>query len=323
MRSRREIAMQTTSKLALIEQATFTTEKPAEIRTRLKGLMESGEITLRVIAKFTSYSAPTISQALDGTYEGDVEKVEDGLARFYRNWVATHAIIETSVVREIHATMLLGWRRKELVLITGKYGSGKSKAASRFVALNPEFAAYTELTSTTSPGSFLHRIAEALNIESQMVGSQDDKLFSVIRALQRKPRLLVVDEADNLKIKVLALLKDIHGGEASERCAIVLIGTERLKKILQDPMLGYLRRRIRIKREVGDISFDEARKVADMWPNSLDRDELKQAWEWSKRRFGIASLVALMARSWDAMQMNNKKRIDSDSLEEGFSWLLD
>jgi DNA transposition AAA+ family ATPase len=315
--------MQTTSKLALIEQAQFTTDKPEEIRTRLKGLMQSGEITLRVIAKFTSYSAPTISQALDGTYTGDVEKLEDALARFYRNWVATNAIIETSVVREIHATMLLGWRRKELVLITGKYGSGKSKAASRFVALNPEFAAYTELTSTTSPGSFLHRIADALNISSQMVGSQDDKLFSLIRTLQRKPRLLVIDEADNLKPKVLALLKDIHGDEAAERCAIVLIGTDRLKKVLQDPVLGYLRRRIRVKREIGEISFAEACKIIDLWPNRLDRDEMKEAWNWSLKHFGVASLVAVMARAYDCALMQGKKKIDSESLEEGYSWLLD
>jgi len=315
--------MQTASKLALIEQAQFTTDKPQEIRARLKGLMESGEITLRVIAKFTNYSASVISQALDGNYPGDVEKVEDALGRFYRNWLANNAIVETSVVKEIHATMMLAWKRKEMAEITGHYGCGKSKATSRFVALNAEFAAYVELTSTTSPTSLLHRIAEALNMESQMVGSQDDKLFAIIRNLQRKPRLLVIDEADNLKARTLAILKDVHGGEAAERCALVLVGTERLKKVLQDPILGYLRRRIRIKREVGDIAFEEARKIADLWPHKLDKDEMKEAWNWSVKHFGVASLVALMARAYDEMQINEKKRIDTDCLVGAYGWLVD
>jgi DNA transposition AAA+ family ATPase len=309
------------NRLSLIEQAQFSTEKPAEIRGKLKGLIESGEIRLREIGKFTGFSPSTISTVINNTYEGDVEKLEDALARFYRNWLARNAIVETNVVREIYSTMELAWKRKEIARIVAPFGRGKTKAGSRYVMLNSEFAVYVELTITTSPTSLLHRIADSLNID--MAGSQDDKLFSIIRSLQRKPRLLVIDEADNLKPRTLAILQAVHGGEAAERCAIVLMGTERLKKILNDPILGYLKRRIRIKRDFGDVSFDEAKKIADMWIHSLDRDELKEAWSWSLKQFGVASLVALMARSYDAMQMTKKRKIDSECLEAGYSWLID
>jgi DNA transposition AAA+ family ATPase len=118
-------------------------------------------------------------------------------------------------------------------------------------------------------------------------------------------------------------LKDIHGGEAAERCAIVLIGTERLNAVLRHPELGYLQRRIRIKRRVKEIDFDEAKEIADMWTHSLDRKELKQAWEWAERHFGVASLVALMARAYDEMQIRNKRKIDSDCLDAAYGWLID
>jgi DNA transposition AAA+ family ATPase len=308
--------MSQANRLSLVEQSQYN-ESIDEIKTTLRKLLESGEITQRHISKFTGFSAPTISQALNNNYEGDREKLDDALARFYRNWIASNAIIETSVVKEIHATMMLAWKRKEICRITGHFGCGKSKASARFVALNTEFAAYVELTS------LLHRIADSINIESQMTGSQDDKLSAIIRQLQRKPRQLVIDEADNLRPKTLAILKDIHGGEASERCSIVLIGTERLKKVLQDPLLGYLRRRVRIQREVGDIGFDEAKKIADLWPHKLDRDELKEAWNWSLKKFGVATLVALMARAYDEMQMREKRKIDSDCLSAGYGWLMD
>jgi DNA transposition AAA+ family ATPase len=310
------------SKLSLIEQSQHN-ESSDEIKSTLRSLLESQEITQRQISKFTSFSASVISQALDNKYEGDAEKIDDALARFYRNWIATNAIIETSVVREIHATMMLSWKRKEICRITGPFGWGKSKAASRFVLEHDDFATYVELTSTTTPTSIIHRIAESLNIESQMTGSADDKLFAIIRALQRKPRLLVIDEADNLKPRTLAILKDIHGGDATERCAIVLIGTDTLKKVLQDPELGYLQSRIRIKRQIAAITFDEAKKIADMWPHKLDRDELKKAWAWALKTHGIRSLVALLARAYDEMQMANKKKIDSDCLEAGYGWLMD
>jgi DNA transposition AAA+ family ATPase len=314
--------MQQNNRLSLVEQSQYNASID-EIKATLRKLLESGEITQRHISKFTGFSAPTISQALNNNYEGDREKLDDALGRFYRNWIASNAIIETSVVKEIHATMMLAWKRKEICRITGHFGCGKSKASARFVALNTDFAAYVELTSTTTPASLLHRIAESINIENQMAGSQDDKLSAIIRQLQRKPRQLVIDEADNLKPKTLAILKDIHGGEASERCSIVLIGTERLKKVLQDPLLGYLRRRVRIQREVGDITFDEAKKIADLWPHKLDRDELKEAWSWSTKKFGVASLVALMARAYDEMQMREKRKIDSDCLSAGYGWLTD
>jgi|GEM_PF-5800330 len=204
-------------RMELIEQSKLSSGSSDEVLKRLNQLLNEGELSQRDIAKFTGYSTSVISQALAGNYEGDVEKIEDALGRCYRNWLAKNAVVETGVVREIHATMMLAWKRKEMARITGPFGRGKSKALSRFVALNPDFAVYLELTSTTSAVSILHRIAEALNIESQMSGSADDKLMTIIRALQRKPRLIVIDEADNLKPKTLAILKDVHGGESAER----------------------------------------------------------------------------------------------------------
>jgi len=87
------------NRLTLIEQAQISTDKPGEVREHLKGLIASGEINLREIAKFTGFSTSTLSTAINDKYEGDVEKLEDALARFYRNWLARNAIVDTSVIR--------------------------------------------------------------------------------------------------------------------------------------------------------------------------------------------------------------------------------
>jgi len=309
------------SRFELISRAKFASDKPEEIRGRLKALVDSGEIKLRDIAKGTSFSTGTISQALSGSYEGDVERLEDALMRFYRSWVAKNAIIQTTVVEQIHSIMWLAWLRKEIALIRGRFGRGKTKAASRFAALN-DFAVFVELSGVTSPTELLHRVAEALNIESQMVGSRSDKLQAIIRSLQRNPRLIIIDEADELRPKTLALLRDIHG-ERTERCAIVLIATDRFSRLLQNQELGYLRRRITMKVEVGEIGFPEAKQIANMWPHDLDNDELKEAWNWSLKHFGTASLVNIMMRAYDMMQMRKGKEIRTEDLEAAYGYLVD
>lgn len=311
---------QVANKFDLITQAKFGADKANVVRARIKLLLDSGEIRLKDIQRVTSYGAPTISQHLSGTYEGDTEKLDDALVRFYRSWIAKNAIVQTKVVDEIHTVLNLSWIRKEIGLVRGKFGRGKTKAASSFVAKN-EFGVLVTLSGVTSPTELLHAVADAIG-NVPMTGSRSDKLQAIIRSLQRNPRLIIIDEADELRPKTLALLRDIHG-EGTERCGIVLIATERLNKILQNPELGYLRRRITIKRDIDEIDFPEAKKIADMWPHDLDTDDLKQAWAWSLKHFGTASLVNLMMRSYDVMQARRGKEIASDDMEEAYTFLID
>lgn len=309
------------TKLDLIGRARFTSDKPHEIKRRLKDMLDAGDLKLRDIAKFTSFSPSSISQYLSDSYEGDTEKLGDAMMRFYRNWIGKHLIIRTKVVDEVHAVLHLSWVRKEIGLIRGKFGRGKTKAASSYVAKN-DHAILVTLSGVTSPTELLHALADALGIGTQMIGSRSDKLQAIVRFLQRNPRLLIIDEADELRYRTLALLRDIHG-EGTERCGIVLIATERLNKILQNPELGYLRRRITIKRDIDEIDFTEARRIADMWPHDLDSDDFKKAWSWSLRHFGTASLVNLMMRSYDIMQARKSKEISGDDLEAAYSYLID
>jgi DNA transposition AAA+ family ATPase len=307
--------------LSLIERSKFVNDKPSEIRARVKALLDAQEIRLRDIERITSFKGPTISQHLSGTYTGDVEKLDDALMRFYRSWMAKNAIVQTKVVEEIHAILHLVWVRKEIGCIRGKFGRGKTKAASSFIAKNDQ-AILVTLSGVTSPTELLHAVADALGIRSHMIGSRSDKLQAIIRNLQRSPRLIIIDEADELRPRSLALLRDIHG-EGTERCGIVLIATDRLNKLLENPELGYLRRRITIKRDIEEINYTEAKGIADMWPHDLENDELKTAWSWSLKHFGIASLVNLMMRAYDVMQARKGKEITGDDIEAAYGYLID
>jgi DNA transposition AAA+ family ATPase len=307
------------TKLELIEKLNITVDQsPEDVKVQIQTLLERGEMRLKDIERATGYKSTAISLHLKGKYEGDMD---DALVRFYRSWVAKWTIVRTKVVEEIQVVMELTWKRREIGMIVARFGRGKTKAAQLYCAVHPDYSRFIELSGASSPAELINKIAEALDISDLLQGSISNKLQAIIRALERKPKLIVVDEADELKPKSLKLIRDIHG-DNQERCAIVLIATDRLLKLLQNNELGYLRRSITIKRRVEDIDFDEAKEIADRYPHDLDKGELKQAWDWSKKKDGIASLVNLMRRGYDLMLMRDLKEIDSDTLKEAYSWLI-
>ena len=304
-----------TGKMALVERATFTADKPHEVKERLKQLLGNGEVRMRDLERFTSFALTTINQTLSGNYTGDVAKIESGLTRFYRHWIANNAIVETRVVKDIHATMLLAWKRKEIALIEGDFGRGKTKAANKFTALN-DYAAFVTISGVSSASELLQRIGDAINVHG-LRGSRTDRLEEVIRALQRVPRLIIIDEADRLTPRILTILQDLHGA-GTERCGIVLIATSQLRRMLEHPDLGYFKRRITIYREIGDITYGEAKQITDMWIHDLDGDDIKALWAYSLRGYGVATLVNVMMRAFDMHQLSGSKKITGEDLEAAY-----
>lgn len=305
--------------LSLIEKSSFTSDSPAEAIKFLRTGVENGKIKLREIENFTEFSSSVISQTLNEKYEGDIDKITDALVRFYQNWMAKKFVVKTQAVEEIYATMMLAWKRKAIAWIRGDFGKGKTKSAHSFCG-EYDFAKFIHLNSATNTVSILHRIAESIGLNS-LSGSKEDKLQAVIRHLKRNPLMLVVDEADELNPRTLATLRDIHGD--GEYCAIILIITHRFDKLIQRPELGYLRSRITIKREIRDTTLNEAKKIIDFWNHKLKHEDIKNAYSWAMKNYSLRSLVALMNRAYDVAQMNKQKIIDSDCLEEAYSWILD
>lgn len=305
--------------LQLIEKSSFTSDSPAEALKFLKAGLESGKIKTREIESFTTFKAPTISQVLNNNYGADPQSIIDALVRFYQAWMTKQYVVKTEAVEEIYATLMLCWKRKAIGMIRGDFGKGKTKACHSFCS-EYEFARFVQLNSSTNTISILHRIADAIGLNA-LAGSKEDKLQAIIRQLKRKPLMLIIDEADELNPRTLAILRDIHGD--GEYCALVMIVTHRFDKLITRPELGYLRSRITIKREIRDTSFAEAKKIIDFWSHKLKKVDMEKAFAWSNKQYSLRSLVALMNRAYDIAQMNEKKTIDSDHLDEAYSWIVD
>lgn len=310
----------TAVKLDMVQRANFMSDSPQEVKKKLRELIESGEIRLREIEDVVGYKTATLSLHLAGKYEGDAERLDDAMVRFYRQWVAKNTIVNTSVVQQIHGFMELAWKRRRLSAIIGPNGRGKTKAVNRYAAEHQDYAVVVELSAVFTPRDLLNRIGDALRITHAMVGSRSERLQAIVRAIQRKPILLVIDQGDEVSPKAVKLLRDIHGDEQA-RCGIVIVTTEKFEKILRDPELIYMRRRIRMKLKIAEIAFKEAKEIAGLWPHNLEDGELKKIWEWALRDFGVDSLVKRMDMAYDLMMLQGKRKIDSDCIEDALAYL--
>ena len=296
-----------------LNQVQFIKEKPNEIVDKLKAMIESGEIKQRDIVAYSKYSPGVISAFFAGTYVGDVEAIQDIMMRFYRKWVVEEKICNNSFVKSMDTYLSLIYKRKLMGKITAPFGAGKSVAAARHAAVNSDKATYVELRSTTSSASIISSIADSIG--TQLNGSRDDRLAALIREITRRAKLLIVDEADNLNPRTLAILKDIYGSKSAQRCGIALIGTDKLDEVMKAPELGYLRSRISIDVRLDTIEDEEANEIADLYAHDLDEKELRDAWLWASHNHGgLRGFTNLLELADISAEGTRAKKISSTDL---------
>lgn len=302
----------------VLNDAQFLKEKPSDVVSKIKKMIASGEIKQRDIVRYSEYSSGVISSFLDGSYKGDNAAIEQIIIRFYRKWIIEQMVCENSFVREMKMHLDIVHKKKYLGVITAPFGSGKSVAAAHYATNSQDSAAYVELPSTTTTTSIINRIGETIG--ASLTGSKDDRLESIKRELTRYSKVLIIDEADNLNPRTLAILKDIYGSKAAQRCGVALVGTENLDTLLQASELGYLRSRININVQLKLIPFFEAKDIADMWSHDLDNEELKNAWLWATQGHGHLRGFANLIELADTIAQGFKlRKIDSDCLLHAYT----
>jgi hypothetical protein len=109
-----------------------------------------------------------------------------------------------------------------LAMVTGPAGRGKTEAAKHFAVHSD--AIYIPPLNIRSPAMVLREIA--FELASVRPNRTDGCLAIIGDEMARKRRLIMIDEADLLDMRVLEMLRNVN-----ERCAfpVMLIGEEGLK----------------------------------------------------------------------------------------------
>ena len=179
------------------------------------------------------------------------------------------------------------WLADGFVVITGEVGSGKTTLLQTFLAELEDDVVYAVVSQTQlKPTQFLQAVLAEFGFkpfDKRKVELLDMlNMFLIEQFSNGKKVILIVDEAQNLSMKVLEEIRMVSGIETHKEkvLRIILAGQPELKKTLDSPQLKQLVQRVRLRFHIGPLNRRETReyvehrlKIAGREKNDLFSDD--------------------------------------------------
>lgn len=180
------------------------------------------------LARGIGTSPASVSMYLNGTYAekgGNYETIEPKIEAFLemqdskaRREELVLGFVSTKTTRRIAEVMRDAHEGGEIVVIYGQAGLGKTQAVKNYCEKNPA-AILIEANPSFTALVLMRKLAVAA------MGSLNDLFESVSDRLRDSGRLIVVDEAENLPLRALEIIRRLHDNTG---CGLVLSGMPRL-----------------------------------------------------------------------------------------------
>jgi len=196
----------------------------SNLREEFKGFLATNGLNQSTVARSLGVSASLVSMWLKGTYKGDKEAFDKKIRLFMDNFskkdlIEAEEIVSTIDVRMINFTIDEAIVTKDMCLIYGEAGSGKTTAIKEYVKSHPE-AILVEVIPGMSAKSLLKEIALKINVNGLM--SIEELVTAISRELSRREAVLIIDETENLTTRTLELVRRIWD---FSRVPTVFVGT--------------------------------------------------------------------------------------------------
>jgi len=243
------------------------------LRKEFGRFLEREGLKQAYVARSLGISSSQISQWMHGKYKGDTTELEKSLGQFMTNYAAKSAetpaesIVDLSNYRSAMFVADEAVVNKEMAVLYGIPGSGKSVVARAFVAQHPE-AVFVEVVPGIRVDSLLRTIANAIGIGG--IRASDELVFAIAKEFSRRDSVLVIDEAEHLTVKGLEVIRRIYD---FSRVPVILVGTYGLLKNLkgQNGELLQLYSRIQGRWEFGELSDEDMRLLFGDFAETIGR----------------------------------------------------
>lgn len=194
------------------------------LQDEFKAFLQEKGLKQAQVARSLGVSASLISQWLKGNYNGDVEAFESKIKYFIQNFnklnlSISEEIHKTNDMKMVFFTLDESIVSKEMSLIYGEAGSGKTTAIKEYIKRHPE-AILIEVVPGMSTKSLLKAICEKANISG--VSTNEEMIDAISREFSRREALLIVDEAENLTTRTLESIRRIWD---FSRVPVCFVGT--------------------------------------------------------------------------------------------------
>jgi len=193
---------------------------------KVRDYLEKSGMSANSLAKGAGYTAAALSQWLAGKYTGDNAKVEAALLAFIdrqNGKTPSVVFVKTSAVRKVRDVADVCRADGDIGLVCGGAGTGKTTACKHY-AQNNHGVVYISANDGITAKEFFEDLAKEFSLSD--CGTIHRYFTAIKNSLNRKNRMIIVDEADRLPFRALSLLRSLFDETG---CGLVLVGTERLK----------------------------------------------------------------------------------------------
>lgn len=197
-----------------------------DIQKEFREFLEANGIKQAHVARSIGVSAGMISAWMKGTYRGDVASLELKISDFKRNFSIksenfqeNERVLMLSNMLKAHFVMDEAVIMKEMAVLYGKAGSGKSTSVREWLKSHPE-AIFIEVVPGMSVVRFLKLLSEKLGLDGS--GKVDELVIECAREFARRESVLVIDEAEHLTVNALESVRRIYD---FSQTPLILVGT--------------------------------------------------------------------------------------------------
>ena len=291
------------------------------VRAACRAAMDSAGLSIAQASREIGdgVSAATLGRWLRGTYTGDVPAVTARIDA----WILTrsegdalslaeagldrHA--ETDAATSIDDALAYAHSSKDIVLVHGPSGRGKTRAAERYRETHSRVFYMPATRAMITMVSLLECLGEAIGAYPASVSAISCER-AIIDRLRQGSSLVIIDEAHHLRdalLDELRCIRDIAG------CGLALIGNDAiLMSIRRCPqILGRTGIRLNLSRLA---AADVAAIAAAPLGRRPTKGELKPLVSAARGPGGLHTLRRVLAEAWKLARAEEREGIDSDCL---------
>jgi len=287
------------------------------IKDRLDDTMKKFGISQNRAAKDIGYSSPVLSDYRSNKYSGNVEALEEAIARWIGRMEQAHArkrvpVVETEQLQKITNAIALAHAEGDIALIVDNAGGGKTTAAKWYAEQNARTTILIEVVKGMSARILTLKLADALGLDTVRV-NQQALIQTVSAALADRNMVVILDEADYLRADALEFSRRLVNDLG--RSGLVLVGLPRLTGTIQNLKNDHqqLESRIGVYLPLSGLSKKDAKKIAQsIWP-AIDNEVVDAMYRIS--RTDVRQFVKIIERAQNTMAVNKLQEIDLDVVE--------
>ncbi len=240
-------------------------------REEFRDFLDKYRISQNKAAEAAGYTGSVVSQWLAGSYKGDAEAVEAALRAWMEREKNRRArrivpVTETETLRRILNALTIAHEERDIAVIVGPAGSGKTTALKQYVEKNPASSILIEVDESMTKVSLLQDLAEKLGLDRR--GPQPELVRRISNTLAERDILVIIDEADYLSDGSLELIRRIVNDKGQS--GLVLVGLPRLVFRLKNLKNDHqqLASRVGVLLEVEPMKNPDSVKILKaVWPD--------------------------------------------------------